>query len=189
MRRTLCAALLLAAGCAGGHQTLSLDVGYRADAFLSCKNHEELYLAAEALFDALKCTAYLGADLKQQGAIPIVLYANNRSSASYLLLPSDVTLILTDGSQLGPETASTVCARLDADGPMRLDFLAKDFFRGRKGVRLGAENDAVGVVFFRVPAGKRITDLTDAVLKLHLTREKGQGRAESEKVKVILSLE
>jgi len=189
MRRCLFAASLFClVGCTA-YQTLSLDQGYRADCFLSCKNHEGLYLSGESLFDTLKSEKYLFSDLKKDGFIPIVLYANNRGNNSYLLMAADVTLILPNGAELTPVPVDRVIQEVGASIEMRLDFGGKDFFRGRKGVRLSAKNDAVGAVFFRMPRDRGITGLTDAVLKLAMTREKGEGQADSKKVKVLVSLE
>jgi hypothetical protein len=180
------------------YTTLPLEGDYPADSYLRCKNHGGLFLASEALFDADRSKKYLYYDLKDEGFIPIVLYANNRSQLSFLLYRENVTLILPDGSELTPVDVFHVYREVKSPAlfsgaqenlEMKLDYARKDFFRGRSGVRLGSKNNAAGIIFFQIPRGQELRNLTDAVLKLSMVREKGAGQAESEKVQMLVDVE
>ncbi len=180
------AAVQTVAGCAA-YRTMPIDPAYRADCFLSCKNQSGLFLASEALFEAGKSIRYLSADMKAAGIIPIVLYASNRGKNSFSLLRDEVTLILPDGAELKPIDIAQTFA--EADMEIQIDYISKDFFRGRKGTRIGQDANLAGVIFFRISPGRFVSGLTDAVLNLEMTLEKGEGQAESSKMKIIVAIE
>ena len=186
------------AGCMSDYFTLPIDPAYRADSYLTCKNESGLLLAAESLFPTEKSEKYLRWDLKEDGYVPVVLYTNNRGKNSYLVMFSDVQLILPNGTELSPTKAWDVFLDVkipglfvnsESDMKMNRDYQDKDFFRGRAGVRIGTGSNVAGVLFFRIPGDKEMTNLTDAVLKLHITREKSAGHAESMKFKTLVALE
>jgi len=206
--------LASAAGCSN-YQTLDLNREHGAGHFVRSKEDSGLTVAAESFLESRKCEIHFWFDLGKRGFIPVALYFDNRSDRGFMLTPDKVSLYLRDGSELKAAPAMDVVERIRYGfvtsvfyfpffvfvGPvwsmlhraqmnfdMEVDYRKKDLYRGRGAIRIPPLSDLRGAVFFRLDDREEV-DLTGAIAKIDLTREKGAGDSASAKVSFQVPLE
>ncbi|MHC5038855.1 MAG: hypothetical protein ACYTHM_16215 [Planctomycetota bacterium] len=215
-RRILLGCVLLASGLGcTGYETLDLNRRHRAGHFVKSKEQSGLVVAAESHYDARKSEMHFWFDLGSQGFIPSVLYFENLSDRGFVLTPKGISLFLRDGTELKPVPAMEVVeecrysiatsiiyfpffifvgpilsgmhrAQLNFD--MEVDYRQKDLYRGRSAIRIPPRSSQEGAVFFRL-GDRRDVDLSGAIVKIALTREKGTGESASAQLSFQVPLE
>ncbi len=196
----LCATASLFAGCSS-YKTREFPRGRTASTYLGAASERGLTISAEALNDPDRAERYLWWDTTNYGYLPVVFRVKNSSSDTFRINLQDVKFVMGDGTELPvapvsavldkvryspvgvltffgylagliPGIASTV-HRVSTNADMTADYEEKHFFINQDAVKVGGSDRIEGVIFFAIGAGQVRPDLTESVLEVLVTKERG----------------
>lgn len=117
MQRTLALGLTVLVACAGcaSYTPTSVPIP-QAGAMPAWRTEGAVAVGADPYTQLERQEAVFGGDLNKEGVIPIQVFLQNQGDRRLLVRPSDMVLVLPDGSQMNPAGATATAAKLESSG-------------------------------------------------------------------------